>query len=101
LVRGQWIYIDEEGELKQLSSNSMLSNVRLFYEFIMVIPLSTVECERNFSKMNLIKTEVRNQLDAETLGALMNISINGPDASEFSFHQAFKIWQQHKQRKHL
>jgi hypothetical protein len=101
LVRGQWMFMDEEGVLKQLSSTSMLSNVRLLYEYTAVIPLSTVECERNFSKMNLIKTELRNQMDIETLGALMNISINGSDASQFPFHRAFKEWQEQKHRKYL
>ena len=36
----------------------------------------TVECERNFSKMNLIKTPLRNLLQKTTLDDLMTISIN-------------------------
>jgi hypothetical protein len=47
LARGQWMYLDEEGILKQLSSTPMLKNIRLLYEYFLVIPPNTAECERN------------------------------------------------------
>ena len=38
-----------------------------------------VGCERSFSKMNLVKKELRNGLNNDTLDYLMFISINEPD----------------------
>ena len=37
-----------------------------------------IECERTFSKMNLIKTELRNQLTIDPLNYLMFISHHAP-----------------------
>ena len=47
------------------------------------VPVSTAECERAFSAMNRIKTELRNRLKTSTLDCLMRISIEGPPSSGF------------------
>jgi hypothetical protein len=44
--------------------------------------VSTVDCERGFSAMALIKTRLRNRMHVRTLDALMQIAICGPDMSE-------------------
>ena len=46
----------------------------------LTIPLTSVDPERGFSHLKLIKTHGRSRLLDETLSALMNISINGPTA---------------------
>ena len=48
------------------------------------MPLSSVECERCFSRMNIIKTKLRNHFQPYTLEFLMNISINGKEISEIT-----------------
>ena len=45
---------------------------------MLILPVSTVDCERGFSKQNLIKTDLRNSLKPESLSNLMMISIEGP-----------------------
>ena len=44
----------------------------------LVLPYSTCCCERGFSRMKLIKSELRNRMYVETLDALMTLSIVGP-----------------------
>jgi hypothetical protein len=50
--------------------------INLMY-ILLTIPVSTVDCERGFSRMNLIKTKLRNRLRADHLDQLMRISIEG------------------------
>ena len=50
-----------------------------------LIPISTAECERAFSAMKRIKTDLRNRLKTSTLDCLMRITIEGPPASNFNF----------------
>ena len=52
-------------------------SLKLLFEIYDSIPLSSVQCELYFSKLNSKKTEKRNLLLPEALDALMNISING------------------------
>jgi hypothetical protein len=52
---------------------------------ITCIPVSSVDCERGFSKMSLIKSDIRNQMNSETMNALMNISIAGPEPSNVAW----------------
>jgi len=57
-----------------------------------LVPVSTAECERAFSSMNRIKTEIRNRLKTSTLDCLMRISIEGLPLAEFNFERAADIW---------
>jgi len=57
-----------------------------------LIPISTAECERAFSSMNHIKTELRNRLRTSTLDCLMRTSIEGPPLSDFNFERAADLW---------
>jgi len=57
-----------------------------------LVPVSTAECERAFSSMNRIKTEIRNRLKTSTLDCLMRISIKGLPLAEFNFERAADIW---------
>ena len=57
-----------------------------------LIPVSTAECERAFSSMNRIKTDLRNRLKTSTLDCLMRISIEGPQIGDFNFERAADIW---------
>ena len=59
-------------------------------ERLLVAPVSTVDCERGFSKQNLIKTCLRNAMSVTALENLMCISIDGPPRDKFNFSLAFK-----------
>lgn len=43
-----------------------------------VIPISTAECERGFSQMNLIVTPSRNSLSVEHVASLLFVKMHGP-----------------------
>ena len=58
----------------------------------LVIPISTATCERGFSAMKHIKTELRNRLTTKVLDCLMRISIDGPDMANFDFDRAATKW---------
>lgn len=49
--------------------------------FLIVMPTS-VDCERAFSVMAMIKTKMRNQLEITSTDALMRIAMNGPTFSD-------------------
>ncbi len=57
---------------------------------LLVAPVSTVDCERGFSKQNVVKTCLRNSMSLSTLNHLMRISIDGPSLKSFNFKAAFQ-----------
>ena len=65
----------------------------------LIIPVSTATCERGFSAMKRIKTNLRNRLIAKTLDCLMRISIDGPDLDCFDFVTAATKWASIKKRR--
>ncbi|MGH0122853.1 UNVERIFIED_CONTAM: hypothetical protein FKN15_008560 [Acipenser sinensis] len=71
---------------------------------VSVIPMSTVDCERGFSRYNVIKSDLRNQLKESRVNLLMQMSVNSntPDLdkiSEFNFEKAFRYWCMDKKRR--
>ena len=67
-------------------------NVATAAKRLLVSPVSTIDCERGFSRQNLIKTAIRNSINTDNLENLMMISIEGPDRKEFDFSRAFNKW---------
>ncbi len=67
-------------------------NIITLLGIIYSIPFSSVECERGFSKQNLIKTDLRNSLNTETLHFLMMVGLEEKNLSEFDFTRALQIW---------
>ncbi|KAG5275785.1 hypothetical protein AALO_G00124530 [Alosa alosa] len=55
------------------------------------VPISSVNCERDFSTMNRVKTDLRNRLQGDHLAACMLLSINGPPLSEFPYNRALGV----------
>ena len=58
----------------------------------LTIPVSSVDCERGFSKKNLIKTKLRASLKTINVSTLMKMSVDTPGKESFDFHRAFVIW---------
>lgn len=75
----------------------VLSNLAKIYK---TLPPHTADCERDFSRMGIIKTEIRNRLSEDSLDCLMRISINGPPSEEFPYSKAVKLWAQKKNRRY-
>ncbi|XP_071121930.1 zinc finger protein 862-like [Mytilus edulis] len=68
-------------------------------EKLLTVPVSSVECERGFSRQNIIKTKLRNRLSTDSLFHLMMISLEGPSSDIFDFNRAFKRWADQKNRR--
>ncbi|XP_058649491.1 uncharacterized protein LOC131550960 [Onychostoma macrolepis] len=56
------------------------------------VPISSVNCKRDFSVMNRVKTELRYRLQGDHLAACMRISINRPSLSEFPYQKALELF---------
>ena len=74
-----------------------------FLSIVLVLPFSTADCERAFSKMNMIKSAKRNRL-GDILRALMIISCARPeDLKLLNFDDmakdvAHRVWQDKKSK---
>jgi len=51
--------------------------VQIIWDFLMT-PSSTAFCERTFSHINIIKSNLRNRMEPNTLQQHLMISIKGP-----------------------
>ena len=75
----------------KLTTNSQLQdifpNLSKLCAIAIVISMSTADCERGFSTLGRIKTELRNRLSPKILNALMTISVEGPDKEQFPFER--------------
>jgi len=49
------------------------------WQAILTIPTSTMDCERGFSKQNIIKDIRKSKLGLDTIDALIRIYLNGPN----------------------
>ena len=56
------------------------------------IAVSTAECERGLSQMNILAFSVRSSLDIKTLSTLMFFKCIGPPPWEFSPSLYVKMW---------
>ena len=88
-------------DLHYASQKSSSPKISKIYEYLQVVPLTTVECERSFSRMNLIKTCLRNNLEVSTLSDLMNISLNGPDVRGFPYEEAQIVGGEEREKVYL
>lgn len=75
---------DNVGKYSTISDLLQFPDLRVTYpnmykvlSVIVCMPVTSVDCERGFSKMSTIKSDIRNKLHSDTLNALMNISISG------------------------
>ena len=83
--------------LKQLATSgctvaAMYPCLSQLASIALVLPISTAECERCFSAMKRVKTELRNRLTTSSLDQLLRISICGPDLKDYDFDQAVDEW---------
>ena len=67
----------------------------------MVLPVTSVSCERAISAYNAIKTDSRNQLKTVTVNSLMALYLHSKPVEEFDFHTAYDKWLNTKDRRGL
>jgi hypothetical protein len=83
---------DGPSAVKATFAASDISDLQPLVTCINTLPVSTAECERNFSSMNLICTSQRNSLLTTTISNIMMISINGPPVTHFKPEKYLKSW---------
>ncbi|CAI7804603.1 unnamed protein product [Closterium sp. NIES-53] len=71
-------------------------NLLLLWQALAVLPLSTMECERGFSRQNIIKSWVRGALCNARLGELMQISLL---KYEIEWPEALEVWRSMRRRR--
>lgn len=68
------------------------ADLKPLLQCIRTIPCSTAECERSFSLMNNIETDLRSSLLLTNIASLMFVNINGPPIDLFNCASFVKSW---------
>lgn len=69
-----------------------LANIRHLVEILLVLPISSLDCERAFSAQKRIKTSTRSCLKTSRLSDLILVSSEGPDLATFDPSSAIESW---------
>lgn len=69
--------------LSTIEIQAMFPNLTKLAAIGLVLPVSTVDCERGFSALSRIKTDLRNRLSSRILNDLMTITVEGPHRVNF------------------
>ena len=93
--------INEVDFWKEVLVHEEFKELQILLETYLALPLSTVECERVFSRVNLIKTDARNTLGMESLNDLLQINLKGPNIEEFDFGECINDWKLTKYRRFI
>ena len=59
---------------------------------VFVLPSSCASCEREFSGMNSIKTDLRSRLTTGSLDSLMLIGLSGVSVKDFDPNESIRLW---------
>jgi hypothetical protein len=80
-------------DFRKYKENKCISeDLQTLINRIKVVPISTSECERGFSGVNLTLTDIRNRMDIKTLRALLFLNINGPPLHAFPAEAFAEKW---------
>ena len=72
--------------------SSKWPNILQICQLLFSFPFSSGRVERIFSTVKVIKTDRRTRLHIPTLCDLLDISVEGPELSEFSSDRAIEMW---------
>lgn len=89
----------------QILSHSMIAKTISAYctlaQIMLVIPVGSVDNERQFSSMNFVMYARRNALQEAHLNACCRVRASGHSQSTFPFDRALQIWLGAKDRRSL
>lgn len=95
----QQFQIDEKSTIQSfriykmdLGKKEIPEDLKPLYKSIATIPVSTSECERNFSSMNEIMSPLRTSLNIKTVAALLFIKCVGPPLTKFEPEKYVRSW---------
>ena len=72
--------------------------IKTLVEIYLSISFSSNDCERTFSRYNLIKHDGRVHLKVENIQNLLMIGLNGPQLEDFNFLESINKWKLSKNR---
>ena len=84
-IRSFRAFVEGDGKMIPEDLKALLSSVG-------TIPVSTAECERGLSAMNLIITPARNSLSTSNVSTLLFVNLAGPPLSKFEPLKYVKSW---------
>mgnify|MGYP000632748156 CR=1 FL=1 len=99
LVKGSYSKSSVVNVLSALMKSKDLPNMIMLLKCCVVIPMTSVQCERGFSTQNRIKSKSKTSMKCSTLDDLMPISEDGPALRDFDFSHALAKWKADKVRK--
>ena len=70
----------------------LLQNILHLVKIMLVLPISSAVCERGFSSVTRIKSDVRASLHTETVEELIRISVEEPQLEDYDARQDVKQW---------
>ena len=85
--------------IKNPEYNVMFPNLSKLAAIGLLLPMSTVDCERGFSTLSRVKTDLRNCLSNRILNHLLTISMEGPLLADFPYDIACDIWGKMRKRR--
>jgi len=81
-----------QGFRKYIENKIINDELKELNILIRTLPVSTVECERGFSQMNLICSDIRSILSVTNISNLMFININGPPVAIWNPTNYVRSW---------
>ena len=72
--------------------NQKYSNLCKLVMIKLLMPMTTVSCERGFSALNFVKNEYRSRLSEDNLDKALRIAIEGPALENFDFADTYSYW---------
>ena len=80
-------------------NDDTILNIKKIMCTYLVLPMSSVDAERGFSCLKLIKVRLRNSLGAVNLNNAMLAAIEGPSIDRFNFAQCIELFKSTKRRR--
>lgn len=74
--------------IKSSEMSCMFPNLTKLATIGLLLPMSSVDCERGFSTLYRVKTDLRNRLANRTLNHLLMMSVEGPSLQDFPYELA-------------
>lgn len=85
--------------LKTHEQDEQIPILKKMMSTYLVLPMSSVDAERGFSVLKLVKVRLRNSLGALNLNHAMMTAIEGPNIENFDFAKCIKLFKASKRRR--
>ena len=76
----------------------MFPNLAKLAAIGLLLPLSSVDCERGFSTPSRVETDLRNRLSSRILNRLLVIAIEGLSPTAYPYDQVCDLWSSWRNR---